>query len=192
MGERAFRLARMKPRESPAALLIVGALVAALGMSTTLSMMKPQPTEVADTPWATTDAGKVSPKPWPIPPIPQAILALGFLGIGVGMVWHGFRNLRTNRGLLSEGIAVVGRVVRIEHKQHRDGGVFITYQFEDEHGTVHKGIHRVSAFGDALLLAEVGQDVTVLYDARAPTTHMLDVNNVRPVDAPRRRRHEAP
>ncbi|MBL0695737.1 DUF3592 domain-containing protein [Comamonas sp. JC664] len=153
-------------------------------------MMKPRPAEVADTSQATHDAGDVSPRPWPIPPIPLAILALGFLGIGVGMMWHGFRNLRTNRGLLSEGVAVIGRVVRIEHKQHRNGGVFITYQFADEHGTVHKGIHKVSAFGDALLHAEVGQDVTVLYDAWAPTTHMLDVNNVRPVDAPRRRRPE--
>ncbi len=178
----------MKPRESPAALLIVGALVAALGLSTTLSMMKSRPVEVAGTPQATTDAG---PQPWNIPHIPLAILALGLLGTGVGMVWYGFRNLRTNRRLLSEGVAVVGRVVRIEHKQHRNGGVFITYQFADEHGTVHKGIHRVSAFGDALLHAEVGQDVTVLYDAWAPTTHMLDVNNVRPVDAPRRRRPEA-
>ncbi|AKQ64479.1 hypothetical protein A176_001391 [Myxococcus hansupus] len=181
----------MKPRESPAALLIVGALAAALGLSMTLGMMKPRPNQEADAPHAT-EAGKGSPRPWNIPHIPLAILALGLLGTGVGMVWHGFRNLRTNRSLLSEGVAVVGRVVRIQHKkQRRDGGIFITYQFADEHGTTHKGLHKVSAFGDALLHAEVGQDVTVLYDAREPTTHMLDVNDVRPVDAPRRRRPEA-
>jgi len=164
--------------------------VAAIGVSMTLGMLKPRPLEVTDTSHAT-DAGQVSPRPWAIPHIPQAILALGCLGIGVGMMWHGLRNLRTNRSLLSEGVAVVGRIVRIEHKKHRNGGLFITYQFADEHGTVHKGIHRSSAFGDSTFHAEVGQDVTVLYDARQPTTHMLDVNNVRPVDAPRRRRPEA-
>ncbi|MFP2960994.1 DUF3592 domain-containing protein [Myxococcus sp. 1LA] len=157
--------------------------MAAIGLSLTLGMLKPQPKE---------PTAEATPQPWAIPHIPQAILALGIFGFGVALVGYGFRNLRTNRQLISEGVAVVGRVVRGPHKQPQQKGIFVIYQFEDEHGTVHKGIHGVSAFGDALLHAEAGQDVTVLYDARNPTTNMVDLNNLRPMDAPRRRRPEAP
>lgn len=180
----------MKPRDNPVTLLIAGAVVAAIGLSLTLVLLKSQPME-ATAASPVTDTGAAPPQPWAIPHIPQAIFALGTFGFGVALVGHGFWNLRTDRQLISEGVVVVGRVVRGPHKPPQQKGVFVTYQFEDEHGTVHKGVHGVSAFGDALLYSEAGQDVTVLYDARNPTTNMLDLNNVRPVDAPRRRRPEA-
>jgi hypothetical protein len=112
------------------------------------------------------------------PPVPAEILLL--LGVfGVGLSAFGVRQVRLEGRLLRDGVPVVGHISHVRYVPEREH--VVTYRFEDDSGVVHEGTFEP----DGLLHDdfEEGQEVTVLYDPQDPNLHMLDVDNVRRVDA---------
>jgi hypothetical protein len=124
--------------------------------------------------------GVATPRP-PRGPRPlKAAVALGLCALGVGMGVHGVRQLRRQGRLLTEGIPVVGMLTDVRVERRRP--TRLTYRFRDDAGVEHEGFYD-SQLAGILEYYSVGQEVTVLYDAADPRQHMLDVDDVRRVDA---------
>jgi hypothetical protein len=112
------------------------------------------------------------------PPLPPEVLLL--IGVlGAGFCVYGVRHIRLEGRLLRDGVPVVGHITDVRHVPEVE--YVVSYRFRDDHGVVHEGTFEP----DALLHEdyEAGQEVTILYDPQDSTVHMLDVDNIRRVDA---------
>lgn len=110
----------------------------------------------------------------------RAMAALVAVGAGLALGAYGLRQLRRQGQLLTEGIPVVGVIARIVTERRSS---YLVYRFQDDAGVEREGTYDTLGAGGFLEHHEVGQEVTVVYDAADPSRHVLDVDHVRRADA---------
>lgn len=119
------------------------------------------------------------------PPAPAKRSSLVLLApIGLALTAFGVWQVQRQGRLLRDGIAVVGYISDVRVRRKELPRLF--YRFEDEAGVRHEGSYG-TGLGQLLEDYRVGQEVTVVYDARNPRIHLLDIDEVRRADALARR-----
>lgn len=104
--------------------------------------------------------------------------------VGLALAAFGVWGVQRQGRLLRDGIPVVGYIADIE--QERNKLPCLVYRFEDEEGRRHEGYYQ-TGLGQLLDDYRMGQEVTVVYDARNPRIHLLDIDEVRRAEARLRR-----
>ncbi|HZI09646.1 MAG TPA: DUF3592 domain-containing protein [Myxococcus sp.] len=171
-------------RESPGWQILVGGVMLVLGLALVGEVFQ-DPPRPGDSPFAP-PKGQENSRQWRRkPPGPKLAVGLVFAVCGAGLGLYGFRRAKHEGQLLRDGVPVTGRIVHIHREPKRSSR--ITYRFVDDDGGVHEGIHVSLLEGGLVEGFEEGQEVTVVYDARDPRRHVLDVDHVRRADAALRR-----
>jgi hypothetical protein len=171
-------------RESPGWQILMGGVMLVLGLAAATDVFR-DPPRPGDGPFAP-PPGQENSRQWRRPP-PGPALAVGlvFTAFGAGLALYGFRRAKQQGQLLTDGVPATGRIIHIHREPKRASR--ITYRFVDEGGGVHEGFHISLLEGGLIEGFEVGQEVTVVYDAADPRRHVLDVDHVRRADAALRR-----
>lgn len=171
-------------RESPGWQIFVGGVMLVLGLAIAAEVLQDAPGTDEGT-LARPLRPSTARQEQPSPAGEKLAVGLVFAAFGAGLGLYGFRQAKHQGQLLMEGVPVTGRIVHIHRERKRSSR--ITYRFVDDNGVAREGIHVSLLEGGLVDGFEQGQEVTVVYDAKDPSRHLLDVDHVRRADAALRR-----
>lgn len=165
-------------RQNPMVPLAMGFVLLLLGLYIGSELLGSEPDAPAPLGRSARYESLRSKRPAPRPARAAAALVATTFGLGLGA--YALRQLRRQGQLLTEGIPVVGVIARVVSERRAS---HLVYRFRDDAGVEREGTYDTLGAGDFLEHFEVGQEVTVVYDAADSSRHVLDVDHVRRADA---------